>query len=197
MIFEESRIKFKFADSSKTVKFDDEDFYRKYFNKFPGSKAVDFISLAKGYMAFVEVKNCLGDEGNCRWRISPNNQKKETSHTTVDVEGRDSLDIEVSQKIAMTLAALSGVISYGETRASLHELSELACGVVTKCLKDAAKKKYVILFLEGNFESHTRSKKMIMSALQKEIKKKLEWLNSEVSVVDSDTYNPDIFQVVS
>ena len=86
MIFEESRIKFKFADSSKTVKFDDEDFYRKYFNKFPGSKAVDFISLAKGYTAFVEVKNCLGDEGNCRWRISPNNRKKETSHTTVDVE---------------------------------------------------------------------------------------------------------------
>lgn len=33
MIFKESRMKFKFADSSKTVKFDDEDFYRKYFNK--------------------------------------------------------------------------------------------------------------------------------------------------------------------
>lgn len=197
MIFEESRMKFKFAEGSKTVKFDDEEFYRKYFNKLPDSKAVDFIFLTKEYMAFVEVKNCLGDEGNCRWRIFPNNKKKETSHTIVDVEGRDSLDIEVPQKIAMTLAALSGVISFGETRSSTCELSELAYGVVAECLKDTDKKKYVILFLEGNFESHTRSKKMIMSALQKEIKKKLEWLNIKVSVVDSDTYKSDIFQIVS
>ncbi len=31
-----------------------------------------------------------------------------TTHTVVNVEGRDSLDIEVAQKTAMTVAALTG-----------------------------------------------------------------------------------------
>ena len=59
------------------------------------------------------------------------------------------------------------------------------------------KKKYVILLLEGDFGSHTRSKKMIMSNLQRSIKQKLKWLNCQVSVVDSDTYPSKIFRIVS
>ena len=54
----------------------------------------------------------------------------------------------------------------------------------------------MILFLEGDFGGKTRSKKMIMKALQNSINKKLKWINCRVSVVDSDTYNTKLFQIV-
>lgn len=49
--------------------FDDTNFYRNLFNALPGSKGVDFLSVDAEYVAFIEVKNCQGDEGNCRWRM--------------------------------------------------------------------------------------------------------------------------------
>ena len=97
-IIEESGLKFQFPKNDTVIKFDDTKFYRDYFNKLPEAKGVDFISVDKNKIAFIEVKNCTGDEGNCRWRIAPNNQKRNTTHTSVNVEGRDSLDIEVAQK---------------------------------------------------------------------------------------------------
>ena len=198
MIYEESDMKFDFPDDNTTIKFDDNvEFYRKLFNALPRSKAVDFITLDKEFAAFIEIKNCMGNEGNNRWRIFPDNQKKETSHTATDLEGRDSLDIEISEKTAMTLAALTGIVSFGESRPSLRELRNIADNVILRYLKDGKKKKYVILLLEGDFGSHTRSKKMIMSNLQRSIKQKLKWLNCQVSVVDSDTYPSKIFRIVS
>ena len=108
-IREESRLKFRFAENDTVIKFDDTKFYRDYFNKLPEAKGVDFISVANDKIAFIEVKNCTGDEGNNRWRITPDNRKRNTTHTSVNVEGRDSLDIEIAQKTAMTIAALVGV----------------------------------------------------------------------------------------
>ena len=105
-IKEESGLMFGFPEGSKVIKFDDTEFYRKSFNILPDSKGVDFIALEKNRISFIEVKNCTGDEGNCRWRISPNNQKKETSHTSLDIEGRDSLDIELPQKVEMIMSEL-------------------------------------------------------------------------------------------
>ena len=91
---EESGLKFEFSSESTVVKFDDTSFYRDYFNKFPGSKGVDFISVDKNTIVFIEVKNCVGDEGNCRWRIWPDNQKRETTHTTVHTEGNGAVSEE-------------------------------------------------------------------------------------------------------
>ena len=195
-IKEESRLRFGFPDGSKVIKFDDTAFYRKYFNALPDSKAVDFIAVEKDNISFIEVKNCVGDEGNCRWRISPNNQKKDTSHTCVDVEGRDSLDIEIPQKVAMTLAALFGARSFEGGKDSVEELQVVQKNIFSEKFSDDKKKKYVILFLEGDFGSHTRSKKMIMSGLQKSMNTKMRWLNCKVSVVDSSTYDKKIFQIV-
>jgi hypothetical protein len=196
MVIEESRMKFEFPESSKVIKFDDTPYYRKEFNTFPRAKGVDFISIDREYVAFIEVKNCSMDEGNCRWRIFPNNSKRDTSHTNVDVEGRDSLDIEVAEKTAMTLAALSGIQSYGETRPSLEEIKQFADAITSKYLPDISRKRYVILFLEGDFGGHTRSKKTIMMELQKSINAKMRWFNCKVSVVDSTTYSHDIFQII-
>lgn len=195
-IREESGLKFGFPDENIVIKFDDTKYYRDLFNALPGSKGVDFISVGKDAISFIEVKNCLGDEGNCRWRVFPNNQKLETTSTTVDTEGRESLDIEVSQKVAMTLAALAGARSFGDRKSSLDELKEIITTVFSRAFADDKKPKYVILFLEGNFGSHTRSKKMIMENLQKSMNTKMRWLNCRVSVVDSDTYNKNIFQIV-
>lgn len=120
-----------------------------------------------------------------------------TTHTVVNVEGRDSLDIEVAQKTAMTVAALTGAKSFGDTKECLEELKEYIQFLSSDRFSDDSKKKYVILFLEGDFGSWTRSKKMIMKELQDSMNKKLQWINCKVSVVDSDTYNPKIFRIVS
>lgn len=195
-IKEESGLKFGFPDGNIAIKFDDTKYYRDLFNALPGSKGVDFISVGKNAISFIEVKNCLGDEGNCRWRIAPNNQKRDTTSTTVDVEGRESLDIEVAQKVAMTLAALTGARSFGDRKSSIDELKDIITMVFSKDFADDKKKKYVILFLEGNFGGHTRSKKMIMENLQRSMNTKMRWLNCRVSVVDSATYNKDFFQII-
>ena len=113
------------------------------------------------------------------------------------MEGRDSLDIEVAQKTAMTVAALTGAKSFGDTKECLEELKEYIQFLSSDRFSDDSKKKYVILFLEGDFGSRTRSKKMIMKELQDSMNKKLQWINCRVSVVDSDTYNPKIFRIVS
>lgn len=196
VIKEESRLQFAFSEDSKVVKFDDTAYYRNLFNALPESKGVDFISVKDDSIAFIEVKNCLGDEGNNRWRIFPNNQKKDTSHTIVDVEGRESLDFEVPKKVAMTLAALVGAESFGDNKPSLEELKEIVKDILGGALADDSKKKYVILVLEGNFGGKTRTKKMIMSELQKSMNVKMRWLNCKVSVVDSDTYDKRVFQIV-
>ena len=78
-IKEESGLAFEFSEGTKVIKFDETRYYTKSFNTFPRSKGVDFIAVAQDFISFIEVKNCLGDEGNCRWRIFPNNQKRETS----------------------------------------------------------------------------------------------------------------------
>lgn len=196
-IREESGLKFGFPDENIAIKFDDTKYYRDLFNALPGSKGVDFISAGKDAISFIEVKNCLGDEGNCRWRIFLNNQKRDTTSTKVDVQGRESLDIEVPQKVAMTLAALAGARSFGDKKSSLDELKEIITTVFSEDSADDTKTKYVILFLEGNFGGHTRTKKMIMENLQRSMNTKMRWLNCKVSVVDSSTYNKDIFQIVS
>ncbi len=195
-IRKESGLKFQFSENDTVIKFDDTKFYRDYFNKLPGAKGVDFISVNKDKIAFIEVKNCTGNEGNCRWRIFPNNQKHDTTHTSVDVEGRDSLDIEVAQKAAMTLAALVGAKSFEDTKECVDDLRECIQFMLSDSFPDDSKKKYVILFLEGDFAGKTRSKKMIMKALQDSMNKKLQWINCRVSVVDSHTYDSRIFRIV-
>lgn len=55
----------------------------------------------------------------------PYNSKKNTSHTNVNLEGRNSLDIEVPQKVAMTLAALLGARSFEERKITVEELEEI------------------------------------------------------------------------
>lgn len=195
MVIEESNMQFKFPDDRTTVKFDEEVFYRNSFNKFPESKGVDFITNGKDLIAFIEVKNCRGHEAENRWRIAPNNQKRDTTHVSHDVKQRDSLDIEVTQKVAMTLAALYGVYSFGDRKDSVGKLGKIAEAISEKRFCQTEKKKLIILVLEGDFGTHTKPKTVMMSELQRNIMSKMQWLDCRVSVVDSDTYCEKIFQI--
>ena len=195
MVLEESNMQFEFPDSLTAVKFDEESFYRNSFNKFPESKGVDFITDGNEFIAFIEVKNCRGHEGDNRWRIAPNNLKRDTVHVSHDVKQRDSLDIEVAQKVAMTLAALCGAYSFGDRKDSLGKLGKIAASISEDKFAKTEKKKLIILVLEGDFGTHTRPKTVIMSELQRNIMSKLQWLDCRVSVVDSDTYWEKVFRI--
>lgn len=133
MIKSESGIRFEFADDYTVIKYDDTDFHKRCFDPLPGAKAVDFLAANDNSVIFIEVKNCSGNEADNRWRIAPNNSKRDTIPTGHDVSDRDSLDIEIPQKVAMTIAALVGAY----TRPIPHRYSDVCKPVAEKlCSED-------------------------------------------------------------
>ena len=185
-VINESNLLFSFPKGDYLVKFDETSFYKESFDSFVGSKGVDFIFLKRKdkRLYLVEVKNCNGHENENRWRICPNDKKVESAALKPDSDGKHSLDIEIAQKIAMTMACLAGADTfkldkkakdYLEFQQYLHkEEKPMIC---------------VVLILEGKFSSYSRSKKMIMSDLKRSIERKLRWLNCKVMVEDMDTHN--------
>lgn len=194
-IKEESGLKFIFEDESQPIKYDDCDFYRNFVTQLPAAKGVDFISIQEGRLVFTEVKNCKGHESDNNWRICPNNGKRNTSHTNVRINGRDSLDIEVSEKVAMTICGLIGAYTKTSGTGAAERLLRYTEVLVSSAVKSGSKQLLIILFLEGDFGCETRPKSAIMRELERSIKKKLAWLNCLVSVVDSSTYRKKIFDV--
>ena len=160
----------------------------------PKSKGVDILYNCAQYFVMLEIKNCLGQEADNRWRIAPNNQKKHLA--TENSAERDSLDIEVAQKVAMTISCLIGATTFRELRPMAQPLVSFSDALQGEEFSACTKKLLVILFLEGQFSSQTRTKRMVMTDLQHSLQKKLDWLNCRVSVVDSSTYNRDIFALV-
>ena len=193
--FEESNLRFTFPDGAAAVKYDDTRFYRNYVNQLPGAKGMDFVSLWKNSVVFTEVKNCEGEEANNRWRIYPDNEKLTTTASKNSTAGRDSLDIEVARKVALTVAGLYGAYTKTNGCESAAELEHLAKELWKKRDISDRAPLLIILFIEGDFACEKKNKKMFMSDLEKKIKKKLSWLDCRVSVVDSDTYRKEIFSV--
>ena len=193
MEINESNLNFRFK-SDFALKFDDTQFYRRTFNSLPNSKGVDILYNSAQNFVMLEIKNCSGQESENRWRIAPNNQKKHLAPE--GASERNSLDIEVAQTVAMTIACLTGAATFGDLRPAAQPLLPFSDALHREEFSTCAKKLLVILFLEGQFRSQARTKKMVMTDLQHSLRKKLDWLNCTVSVVDSSTYNQDIFQLV-
>ena len=192
MEINESGLKFCFAQET-ALKFDDTEFYRKQFNSLPGSKGVDILYDSTECFVMLEIKNCSGQETDNRWRIAPNNKKIHLAPE--NAKDRESLDIEVAQKVAMTIACLTGATTFGDLRQAAHTLIPFSDALHKGNFATYSKKLLVILFLEGQFGGQTRTKKMIMTDIQHSLKAKLSWLNCAVSVVDSSTYSRDIFKL--
>ena len=198
MVLTEGELQFTFP-GGKAIKFDDTEFYRKRFNKLSGAKGVDFICDTDDFLMLLEVKDCLGNEAENGWRIAIDNTKVATSPTSVDTEGRESFDNEVAHKVAMTISCLLGAQTFGENRPFQQEELIPYADYISRLdiVKVAQRNKtvFVILLLEGDFQSGTRTKKMNMDRIQLSIEKKLKWLNCKVSVVDAGTYRSDLFEV--
>lgn len=193
MVLNEGKLRFTFP-GEKAIKFDDTRFYRKRFNKLSGSKGVDFICDTDDFLLFLEVKDCLGKEAENRWRLEVNNNKIGAVSTPVDTNGRESLDNEMVHKVAMTLSCLLGAETFGENREDAEALVTYAKALEDERIVQFSKKIYVILFLEGDFHSDSRSKEMHMKSIQESIERQLNWLNCRVSVVDLNTYGERIFK---
>lgn len=196
MIIEESNLKFCFFDEVSAIKFDDTDYYRKKFNNLPSGKGVDILVDSENIFQFIEIKNCTGHERENLWRTSVNNSKISSAPETLEIGDRDSLDIEVAKKVASTISCLFGSWTKSESVENSLELLKFYGGMNDKKICKDKKRIWVILFLEGNFNFRTRSKKMIMERIQDSIKKKLSWLNCKVMVVDSDTYKERFFKII-
>ena len=191
----ESGLVFVFSDISDAVKFDDTAFYRNEFNALPEGKGVDIIADSQDFIQLIEVKNCTGHETENVWRTSINNSKLNSAPHDLDVENRDSLDIEVAKKIASTLTCIYGAWSKNAVSPKANELEFIWKGLSATKLVSHKKRIVVILYLEGNFGTKTRSKRMIMKSIQDSIKTKLKWLNCSIHVVDKDTYSDRYFYV--
>lgn len=198
MVIEESGLKFEFSADCRSIKFDDTEFYRQQYNKLPSAKGVDIISDRNDRILFIEVKNCTGHESENMWRTSVDNSKVSSAPQGLRVEDRDSLDIEVAKKVASTITCLYGAWTKAERTPKAMRLSEFWQGMETIKIPKDKKRIEIILFLEGEFGVNapvSRTKRMIMKSIRDSISKKLDWLNCIVSVVDSNTYNPNLFTI--
>ena len=185
----ESNIKFDFLDGFSVSKFDDTPFYRDSVNKLENCKAVDFVVASDSKYVLIEVKNCLGREADNRWRIAKNNSKRDTIPTNHDVSDRDSLDIEMAQKTASTIAALVGAYSSPSPERASNECYGVAKLLCDKKIHSGERKILIIMVLEGVFGCHTRNEKLIRNELRRSIEKRLKWLNCTVWVTDSIGFN--------
>ena len=173
----ESNIDFTFSKNVRLCKFDDTYYYRKKFNSYYNSKGVDFLAETNDKIYFIEIKNCIGYESENVWRTKKNNviycQDKPTE---------ESFDIEVTKKFSSTLSALMSISNYPENSSQVVEcLRPFANAIINH------KQIVIVLFLEGDFGSRTRSKKMIMKSIQDSIKSCCKWLyNCQVKVIDSN-----------
>lgn len=187
MIVSESRISFDFGPNyTDVVKYDSTPYYLNLFSAQEHCKGVDFIALSNAQLLLIEVKNCFGNEADNRWRIANNNAKSETIPTGHDITDRDSLDVEVAEKIRMTIAALTGVHTAPNPASQLIDCKTYANALCSEDIGNGRIKLVALLVLDGNFGCKTRDDNMIRKEIQKSIKKKLKWLNCEVLVVDSN-----------
>jgi len=194
MIINEDKLNFEFdGDKFNAIKFDDTNFYRNYFNKLPESKGVDILAKSDNELLFIEIKDCLGHESENLWRTGVNNSQ--ISQCKNENKRLESFDIEISKKVAMTISCLVGAYTRLSTCQSAQELNEYVGAIQSSKIKKLNMKIYIILFLEGNFNSDPKRKSMIMKSISDSINKKLKWLNCKVLVVDMNTYNQKFFTV--
>ena len=154
----ESNLNFTF--SNQAIKFDDTRFYGIFKSYLPSGKGVDFLSINQDEFIMLEVKNCAGYERENAWRTKTN---------YVNENGEEGFDIEVAKKVAGTLACLTGAgIAYNLSEAD--ELKPYFQELTSKKYENGKKVLQIILFLEGDFGSKTRTKKMIMKRISLQIK---------------------------
>ncbi|ACV63466.1 hypothetical protein Dtox_2686 [Desulfofarcimen acetoxidans DSM 771] len=193
MRIDESGIVFEFNDKLTVDKFDDTGYYQNYFKKLTGGKGVDFILNSDDTLMLIEVKNCAGYESDNRWRIFANNSKRDTTATMVDTDDRDSLDIEIPKKVAMTLACLCGAHSQPQFQTHSNVLKKYFNFIRSNNISSEKNKIKIVLFLEGDFASKKMPQKLILTTLGRKIKEKLSWLNCNIIVENIESHHNNYY----
>lgn len=184
----ESGIDFCFSESYNVVKFDETSFYSLFKSSMPNGKGIDFFADSEDKLLLIEVKNCLHYESENTWRTQVDTIK--LSSNTIE----ESFDIEIAKKVQSTIACIVGA-NTGYDYTNSDELKPLFKAISSNKFAKGTKTIEVILYLEGNFKSRTRSKDMIMKRIQDKIKEKLKWLNCNVRVVDYNTHGNRYFKI--
>lgn len=183
MEMNEGNLKFIFEEKYQIIKFDEDTFYRRYYSKLPKGKGVDFLASDDKNIIFLEVKDCYGYEKENIKRTINNNPQLE------------SFDTEIAKKVESTLSCILGA----KTRKNNCEVAEKLADFYNKIEFDKIerdeKKIWVILFLEGEFQVESRTKKMIMKSIQDSLKNKLSWLECKVLVFDIESNRKKFFEV--
>ena len=197
----ESGLNFSFdpRTTKVAVRFDQTEFYRYDFNCFEKSKGVDIIAQKENSLQLIEVKNCSGEERKHVWQTQCNNRQKvavRDKFPESDISHRDSYDIEVTQKIAMTIAAIVGSGTQGEHKRT-KELVPFFKMLTDPKIAENQKELEVIFVLDGNFACESRDNNVVRMELRRSIERKLKWLHCKVIVDSSEKLKDRVLRVRS
>lgn len=194
MIIQEGNQSFSFEDKTTVCKFDGTDYYKRFSDDLYGGKGVDIIAKNDKKLMFIEIKDFREDQALNSWRWHVADSEKDKAERG---ENKHSLDIEVAQKVVMTIACLYGIW----TRTS--KIEEIDNIILTFCKSLNSKKVLndkltilIILQVEGIKASHTRSEKTIMNELQRSLKKYLNWMKCKIVVQNSNEANENGYYLV-
>ncbi|MEZ5672967.1 MAG: hypothetical protein R3E08_11560 [Thiotrichaceae bacterium] len=165
--FEESRLKFNFADTWQIFQLDSSNFYRKRLSaQVEETKAVDFVGIHQQVLYFVEVKNFKGHRIENKGRLE-----------------KSELSTESAQKVRDSIACIIAANRSSETE-KWQDYKKLLCNPETM-LK-------VIIWLEQDLPKYRRQKARNSTEI-KRFKEKLSWLTSQVFVVNQENHRlPDV-----
>jgi len=194
MTIREGNQSFSFDDNTLVCKFDETNFYRKFSDDLYGGKGLDVIAQTDNRLMFIEIKDFRADQASNSWRWHIADSKKNKANLG---ENKHSLDIEVAQKVIMTIACLYGKwIKAGETGELDDKISHFYKYLNSRKLLNDKLKLWIILQVEGIKACHTRSEKTIMFELQKSLKKYLSWMKCKIVVQNSSQANEKGFYLV-
>lgn len=186
----EGRLKFFFDDSYQCIKFDDQEFYGNFKNCQPYGKGVDIIACSKNRMLIIEVKDFEGYEDTSKWRLETDSKTNEKCD-----RNSISLDVEIAEKVSGTIACIYGSRTYQDhsEKADVYKFcwENLQSD---RIIKDK-QRLFVVLHIEGKFNSDARRMKGHLSRIRQALKKRLDWLRCEVLVQNMESANSCFYTV--
>ena len=186
---------FMFEDDCIAIKYDDGDFYKNFRSVLYGGKGVDFVVGTGSCIELIEVKDFRVKPKENSWRVYPKDKKR-----NADIVGdyKHSLDIEVAQKVAMTIACMYGWWGRKGDAIQSDDLGILE--IWSRMNSEAVLKNHlqivVILHVDGIRTSRTRSEKMILQNLRIALKNNLQWLKCFVVVQNNEQANKNTYYSV-
>ena len=173
--FNESGLVFRFDDEWDVYQLDKEADYRhKIEPRIPGTRSIDFVAFnaTKKLLLFIEVKSFRGysDRTNVR-RLTGE---------------EDDLTVEIAWKVRDSLATL-----IGGARNSTH-LADIWKEHIAHLNQGGDLKVIAWVELDVSTETLLRRAKTHIGTRQKELRKRLTWLTSDVQIWNTRNYESEI-----